>query len=133
MTSLQIAVTLAGIAAIVWVNWYFFLAGERPVAASGAGSTGRSRFASWSMAATAPPSSRWRLADRFGSSSSGGRARAAPKRWWCPDFGIRTFLPAHQVTPVQFTPVRPGTYEFTCGMGMVRGRLVARARAGAPA
>jgi plastocyanin domain-containing protein len=50
-----------------------------------------------------------------------------------PDFGIRTFLPAHQVTPVQFTPVRPGTYEFTCGMGMVRGRLVARAPMGAPA
>ena len=42
-----------------------------------------------------------------------------------PDFGIRTFLPPHQTTPVQFTPPRPGTYEFTCGMGMVRGRVEA--------
>jgi len=38
MTSLQVAVTLLGIAAIVWVNWYFFLAGARPVAASAGGS-----------------------------------------------------------------------------------------------
>ena len=42
-----------------------------------------------------------------------------------PDFGIRTFLPPHQITAVEFTPGKPGTYEFTCGMGMVRGRVVA--------
>jgi len=41
-----------------------------------------------------------------------------------PDFGIRTFLPAHRTTPVSFTPAE-GTYEFTCGMGMVRGKIVA--------
>jgi plastocyanin domain-containing protein len=39
MTSVHIAVTLAGVAAIVWVNWYFFLAAQRPVAAA-AGGTG---------------------------------------------------------------------------------------------
>lgn len=26
----RLIVTLIGIAAIVWVNWYFFLAGRRP-------------------------------------------------------------------------------------------------------
>ena len=41
-----------------------------------------------------------------------------------PDFGIRTYLPAHRTTPVSFTPAE-GTYEFTCGMGMVRGKIVA--------
>jgi plastocyanin domain-containing protein len=41
-----------------------------------------------------------------------------------PAFGIRTFLPAHQTTPVEFTPDKPGSYEFTCGMGMVRGRII---------
>ena len=42
-----------------------------------------------------------------------------------PDFGLRTFLPPHQTTPIEVTPPRPGTYEFTCGMSMVRGRIVA--------
>ena len=34
MTTAQIAVTLLGLAAIAWVNWYFFLAGRRAVTAT---------------------------------------------------------------------------------------------------
>jgi plastocyanin domain-containing protein len=132
MTSLQIAVTLVGIAAIVWVNWYFFLAGERAVAASGAGSGPQSiRIVvdgGYSPSVVTVEAGRPVRLEFERRESSGCTEEVV-----VPDFGIRTFLPAHQVTPVQFTPVRPGTYEFTCGMGMVRGRLVARARAGAPA
>jgi hypothetical protein len=29
MTSAQIVVTLLGLAAVLWVNWYFFIAGRR--------------------------------------------------------------------------------------------------------
>jgi plastocyanin domain-containing protein len=29
MTAVELLVTLAGIAAIAWINWYFFLAGSR--------------------------------------------------------------------------------------------------------
>lgn len=29
MTPAEVLVTLAGVAAIVWVNWYFFVAGSR--------------------------------------------------------------------------------------------------------
>ena len=42
-----------------------------------------------------------------------------------PDFGVRAFLPAHQTTAVEITPAQAGTYEFTCGMSMLRGRVVA--------
>ena len=28
--------------------------------------------------------------------------------------------------PVEFTPDQAGEYEFTCGMGMLRGKLVVR-------
>jgi plastocyanin domain-containing protein len=41
-----------------------------------------------------------------------------------PDFGIRRFLPAFQKTTVELTPDREGSFEFTCGMSMLRGRLV---------
>jgi hypothetical protein len=30
MTAAEIVVTLLGLAAIAWVNWYFFLAGSPP-------------------------------------------------------------------------------------------------------
>ena len=42
-----------------------------------------------------------------------------------PDFGIRTFLAPFARTTVEFTPGHAGTYEFTCGMNMLRGRVVA--------
>jgi hypothetical protein len=29
VTSAQIVVTLLGLAAVLWVNWYFFVAGRR--------------------------------------------------------------------------------------------------------
>ena len=40
------------------------------------------------------------------------------------DFGIRKRLPAFQTTPVEFTPEQPGEYVFTCGMGMLKGKLL---------
>jgi plastocyanin domain-containing protein len=38
-----------------------------------------------------------------------------------PDFGIAQTLPLNRVTPIEFTPEKPGRYEFTCGMNMFRG------------
>lgn len=40
-----------------------------------------------------------------------------------PDFQRRQFLTLNQVTPIEFTPQKPGRYEFTCGMNMYRGVL----------
>ncbi len=38
-----------------------------------------------------------------------------------PDFHIVKELPLNQVTTIEFTPDKPGKYEFTCGMNMFRG------------
>jgi plastocyanin domain-containing protein len=40
------------------------------------------------------------------------------------DFGIARHLPAHQTTLVEFTPHAAGEFTFTCGMNMLRGKLV---------
>ena len=40
------------------------------------------------------------------------------------DFGIVRDLPAFKTTPIEFTPEQPGEYNFACGMGMLRGKLV---------
>jgi plastocyanin domain-containing protein len=40
------------------------------------------------------------------------------------DFGKSATLPAGQTVAVEFVPERPGEYEFTCQMGMLRGKLV---------
>ncbi len=40
------------------------------------------------------------------------------------DFGRSAHLPEKQVVPVEFLPAKAGTYEFSCQMGMFRGKLV---------
>ena len=46
------------------------------------------------------------------------------------DFGKSARLPEGEVVPVEFLPKEPGTYQFTCQMGMLRGRLVVEAPSG---
>lgn len=40
------------------------------------------------------------------------------------DFGKSALLPEGQEVPVEFLPERPGEFEFTCQMGMFRGKLI---------
>ena len=41
-----------------------------------------------------------------------------------PDFGIARALPAFKTTSIEFTPSKAGEFTFTCGMNMIRGRVV---------
>jgi len=43
------------------------------------------------------------------------------------DFGKSATLPAGQVVPLEFMPGEPGSHEFTCQMGMLRGQIVVEA------
>jgi plastocyanin domain-containing protein len=130
MTPLEWGVVAAGIAAIAWVNWYFFLA-ERGVvvAAAPTGSTSGSRavpavtievkggYSPATVRAKAGVPVRL-VFDRQETSSCSEEIVFS-------DFGIRKFLPAFQKTAVEVTPPEPGRYDFTCGMGMLHGALIA--------
>ena len=39
-------------------------------------------------------------------------------------FGKSAKLPVGEVIPIEFLPEKPGEYEFTCQMGMLRGKLI---------
>lgn len=40
------------------------------------------------------------------------------------DFGKSAHLPTGETVPVEFLPEKPGEYEFSCQMGMLRGKLI---------
>jgi plastocyanin domain-containing protein len=42
------------------------------------------------------------------------------------DFGIARNLPAYKSTAIEFTPDRAGEFVFTCGMNMLRGKLIVK-------
>lgn len=43
-----------------------------------------------------------------------------------PDFKIRKKLPAFQKTIIEFTPDKSGEFEFSCGMGMLHGKVIVK-------
>lgn len=148
MTSANWAVFLAGVAAIAWVNWYFFFAerGTAVAAAVGAGEA-MDGVPGNAFAGGAPPGvPQVTVTVRGGYTPAAIRVAAGrPVRLvfdrqetsGCseevvfPDFHLKRFLPAFQQTVIEVTPPAPGTYEFTCGMSMLRGRLIAEPPAAA--
>ncbi|HZQ87632.1 MAG TPA: heavy metal translocating P-type ATPase [Acidimicrobiales bacterium] len=46
-----------------------------------------------------------------------------------PDLALSRYLSPFAETAVEFTPTRPGTYEFACGMNMLHGALVVQGEA----
>jgi len=122
VTSAQIAVTLLGLAAVAWINWYFFLAGRSSATAVADGGLQRVRVEV--KGGYTPSVVRVRAGVPVRLEFHRDETNTCTEEVVLPDFGIRTFLPAHRTTPVSFTPAE-GTYEFSCGMGMVRGKIVA--------
>ncbi|GAB2870466.1 hypothetical protein GCM10027044_35710 [Hymenobacter ruber] len=43
-----------------------------------------------------------------------------------PDFSIRRELPAFKTTLIELLPQQAGRFDFTCGMGMLRGSLLVK-------
>ena len=122
MTAAEITVTLGGLAAIAWVNWYFFLA--RGATVSAAAGPGPQRIRIVVEGGYTPATVRVRAGRPVRLEFDRRETSGCTEEVVLPDFGIRTYLPAHRTTPVEFTPTRPGRFEFTCGMAMVRGTLV---------
>jgi plastocyanin domain-containing protein len=110
-------------AAIFWVNWYF-LFGQKPVARATAVAGGEVQEVRITVQGGYTPA--------VAKVSKGKPVRLVFDRLEkspCSDevviskAGIRRFLKPFEQTAVEFTPVESGTYEFTCGMNMLRGRV----------
>ncbi len=116
-------VLLAGIAAIGWVNWYFFLA-QRGAAQVAAGAGGTPEITVVVRGGYTPAAIRVEHGRPVRLVFDRQESAGCSEELVLPEFGIRKYLPPHQKTPIELTPQRPGTYEFTCGMGMLRGTLI---------
>jgi plastocyanin domain-containing protein len=118
-------VVAGGAAAIAWVNWYFFLAGRRGKGGEAkVGATGLQQAVIRVEGGYSPARIRLRAGEPARLVFDRREDSSCSEEVLIPDFGIRRFLPAHQRTSVDLPAARAGTYEFTCGVGMLRGRLV---------
>lgn len=121
MNALDWIVVAVGLATIVWINWYFFLAGREAVAA--VPTNGAQQVPVVVQGGYQPADIRVRAGTPVRLLFDRRETSPCSEEVVVPDFGVKRFLAAHRITPVEFVPDRPGTFEFTCGMGMLRGRL----------
>jgi plastocyanin domain-containing protein len=113
----------AGLAAIVWVNWYFFLA-KRPAASAKAVAGGAQEVTITVQGGYAPSEVRVKKDAPVRLVFDRQETSGCSEEVVIPDFGVRKFLPAFQKTTIELRPTTAGTFEFTCGMSMLHGKLI---------
>lgn len=121
----EILVVAGGVAAIAWVNWYFFLAEKRKGASEAkVGAAGVQQAVIRVEGGYTPSRVRLRAGQPARLVFDRREDSSCSEEVVIPEFGVRRFLPAHQRTTIDLPPTKAGTYEFTCGMSMLRGSLV---------
>ena len=121
----QLAVTIGGLLAIAGVAWFFW--GPRRAGVQAAVmSTGAQEATIVVKGAYTPDVIVVHQGAPVRLSFLRQETAACSEEVVFPDFARRAQLPEGELVPVDLTPNRPGQYEFTCGMGMLRGKLVVR-------
>lgn len=130
MTPPDLLVIVGALAAIGWVNWYFFFAG-RGAARAAVGAGGVQEVTIRVAGGYDPAHVRVKKGTPVRLVFDRQETSGCSEEVVLPDFGIKKYLPAHQKTTVEITPEKAGSYEFTCGMSMLRGRLTVEDEEGA--
>jgi len=121
----QYVVTAVGLAAIVWVLWYFlFSKGSQALAPTVAGVQ---EVRVLVKGGYTPDTIVVRAGEPVRLQFYRDETADCSERVVFEDFGIDTALPAFQTTPVEFTPEEAGEFRFRCGMNMLKGLLVVEA------
>lgn len=122
MDTSEIFVTAGGIAAIAFVLWYFFGEKERVAAAVGHGGVQEVKVTvkgGYSPDVIVVKQNQPVRLDFYRDETA-----SCSEQIVFGDFGIARDLPAFKTTPIEFTPDRAGEFTFTCGMNMMRGKLI---------
>ncbi len=122
MDGAQIAVTVMGLLLIAGVAWFFF--GERESVAVTVGDAGIQEIKITVKGGYSPDVIRVKQGTPVRLDFYRDETASCSDRVIFGDFGLAQDLPAFKTTPVEFTPDKSGEFTFTCGMNMMRGKLV---------
>jgi plastocyanin domain-containing protein len=125
MSTAQIIVTLAGLLAIAGVAWFFWGPRGEGITA-GVTSSGFQEVMILVKGAYNPDVIVVQHGKPVRLTFRREETAACSEKVLFPDFKQTAELPEGELVPVEFTPQDPGEYEFTCGMGMLHGKLIVR-------
>ena len=115
-------VVLGGALVIAAIYWWFFVAGRKPVAATVHGDL--QEISILVSGGYDPSTIRVRAGRAVRLLFDRRETNPCSEEIVIPAFGVRKFLPANATTAVEFTPTTAGSFDFSCGMGMLHGRVV---------
>ena len=124
MSATDWLVVMGGLAALAWVNGYFFLAGRTSATAAAAAAGGVQEVTIGVAGGYEPARVRVKRGVPVRLVFDRQESSGCSEEVVIPEFGIRRFLPAFEKTAVELTPREAGSFDFTCGMGMLRGKLI---------
>jgi plastocyanin domain-containing protein len=122
MDTAEIGVVLGGVGAIAVVLWYFF--GEREAVAARTTGEGVQEIKITVKGGYSPDVVVVRAGQPVRLDFYRDETASCSEEVVLGDFGIARKLPPFRTTPIEFTPAEPGEYTWTCGMNMMRGKLV---------
>ena len=121
----EILVTLTGFALIGFIVWYFFMSSRATVSAvSSAG--GVQEVDITVKGGYTPAVIEVERGKPVQLNFFRDEEASCSEELVFPEFRIRRELPAHQTTLIELLPEEKGTFEFTCGMHMLRGKLIVK-------
>ena len=125
MDTPALIVTVCGLALAGFVLWYFFFA-PRQTASAVSTSSGVQQIDITVKGGYSPDVIEVERGKPVQLSFYRDEENSCSEELLIPDFSIRRDLPAFQTTLVELLPQQAGRFEFTCGMGMLRGALVVK-------
>lgn len=126
MSADQVVVVVGGIAAIGFIAWFFWFKRSTGVRATTV-SDGYQEQMILVKGGYTPDAIRVVAGQPVRLLFRREETAACSEQVVLPDFGKSAALPVGQVVPVEFLPQQPGQFEFTCQMGMLRGRILVEA------
>ncbi|MBD2724316.1 cupredoxin domain-containing protein [Hymenobacter armeniacus] len=125
MDSSEIIVTIAGLALAAFVVWYFFFS-ARQTASAVSSSGGVQEVDITVKGGYSPDVIEVERGKPVQLHFYRDEENSCSEELLMPDFSVRRDLPAFQTTLVELLPQEAGRFDFTCGMGMLRGTLVVK-------
>ncbi|GAA3992100.1 cupredoxin domain-containing protein [Hymenobacter antarcticus] len=125
MDTPEIIVTVAGLGLSAFVLWYFFFS-ARQTASAVSSSGGVQEVSITVKGGYSPDVIEVERGKPVQLSFYRDEENSCSEELLMPDFNIRRDLPAFKTTLVELLPQEAGKFDFTCGMGMLRGSLVVK-------
>lgn len=122
MDNLEIAIIICGVALIGFVLWYFF--GERERVAAATNESGVQEIKVLVKGGYSPDRIVVRRGVPVRLNFYRDETESCSEEVVFGDFRIARHLPPFQTTSIEFTPDKAGEFTFTCGMNMMRGKLI---------